>query len=103
MEPFQDGGSRVWQVSSKMCHLDDDALVSGHEAFPNNDNKDTDRKGKGTEKEGILGHRGSKAIPQCVSLVRGIPNKRPPSVCLQCSGNISVVAIAEGVPKSRRP
>ena len=42
MEPFQDGGSRVWQVSSKMYCLDD-TLVSGHKAFPNNDNKDTER------------------------------------------------------------
>lgn len=41
-------GSRVGQVSSKMYYLDDDALVSGHEAAPNSDNKDTDRKTKRT-------------------------------------------------------
>lgn len=52
-------GSRVGQVSSKMYYLDDDALVSGHEAAPHSDNKDTERqesKGKGPDKGGIVGH-----------------------------------------------
>lgn len=64
-----------------MYYLDDDALVSGHEAAPNSDNKDAERqenKGKGPDKEGILGHRGSKPVSQCTSLVRETRDEQTP-------------------------
>ena len=89
-----------------MYNLDDDALVSGHEAAPKSNNEDAERrenKGKDLIKKASWDTGEAKQSHSARHLSEKFPMGGALLVCSQCSGNTSVVAITEGVPGSRRP
>lgn len=89
-----------------MYYLADDALVSGHEAAPKSDDKDAERrenKGKDLIKKASWVTGEAKQSHSARHLSETFPTGGALLLCSQCSGNISVVAITEGVPGSRRP